>query len=57
MSDHRDKTLRKNYHEIAEKNFHRGLDHRSFYFKKSDKKFSTSQRYDKEVEFRYKLVN
>lgn len=29
---------KKTWSEIAEKNFHRSLDHRSFYFKKQEKK-------------------
>jgi len=29
---------KKVWSEIAEKNFHRSLDHRSFYFKKQEKK-------------------
>lgn len=42
------------WHIIAECNFHRSLDHRSFYFKKHDRKFITAGRFEKEPEFRYK---
>lgn len=33
-------TAKKNWTEIAEKNFHRSLDHRSFYYKKNDRRLT-----------------
>lgn len=44
------------WHEIAEKNFHRSLDHRSFYFKKLDRKATAAIRFEKEPMFRYKVL-
>lgn len=38
--------------EIAEKNFHRSLDHRSFYFKKQEKKILSVSRFLVEAEYR-----
>jgi len=35
------------WHETAEKNFHKSLDHRSFYFNKGEKKMSTQSRKEK----------
>lgn len=49
----RNATARKQWHEIAEKNFHRSLDHRSFYFKKNDKKLCTREAFEKDPEARY----
>lgn len=42
---------------MAEKNFHRSLDHRSFYFKKMDRKTTTASRFEKEPMFRYKILS
>lgn len=41
---------------MSEKNFHRSLDHRSFIFKRHDKKFTQAARFEKEPEFRSKLI-
>ena len=35
------KSAKNNWHEIAVKNFHKSLDHRSFYFKKYEKKLTS----------------
>ena len=48
--------FKKNWHEVSEKNFHRSLDHRSFYFKKHDRKFTAANRFEKEPDFRLKLL-
>ncbi|EAR93146.2 ubiquitin carboxyl-terminal hydrolase family protein (macronuclear) [Tetrahymena thermophila SB210] len=47
---------RKQWHEVAEKNFHRSLDHRSFIFKRHDRKFTVSTRFEKEPEFRNRML-
>lgn len=47
---------KKQWHEISEKNFHRSLDHRSFIFKRHDRKFTQAPRFEKEPEFRSKLI-
>lgn len=47
---------KKQWHEVAEKNFHRSLDHRSFIFKRHDRKFTQAARFEKEPEFRSKLI-
>ncbi|KRX11039.1 hypothetical protein PPERSA_01238 [Pseudocohnilembus persalinus] len=47
---------RQQYVDLQEKYFHRSLDHRSFYFKRQDKRFINNQRFDKELEYRYKVV-
>jgi histone deacetylase complex regulatory component SIN3 len=41
LLDARNNQAKKNWFEVAEKNFHRSLDHRSFYFKKHEKKITT----------------
>ena len=46
----------KHWEYIAENHFHRSLDHRSFYFKKHDRRFIASSRFEKEPEFRYKVL-
>jgi len=37
-------------------NFHRSLDHRSFYFKRNDKMFTVPSRFIKEPEERLKVI-
>ena len=44
---------KKVWSEIAEKNFHRSLDHRSFYFKKQEKKQIAVNRFIAEAEYRF----
>ena len=48
----RNQIAEKQWTEVARDNFHRSLDHRSFYFRKHDKKFTNDKRFEKEPEFR-----
>lgn len=57
IEDVKNSSAKKQWHEIAEKNFHRSLDHRSFIFKRHDRKFTLSSRFEKEPEFRNKMIN
>jgi len=50
-------SAKKNWSETAEKNFHKSLDHRSFYFKKQEKKLTAQNRFISEAEYRYNIVN
>lgn len=50
-------SAKKNWSEAAEKNFHKSLDHRSFYFKKQEKKLTAQNRFISEAEYRYNIVN
>lgn len=45
----------KQWEDISVKNFHKSLDHRSFYFRKNEKKYNCTGRWDKELEFRQSL--
>ena len=47
----------KPWKELVERNFHRSLDHRSFYFKKHDRKFILTGRFEKEPEVRFRVLN
>ena len=56
MTQIKHSSAKKNWSEAAEKNFHKSLDHRSFYFKKQEKKLTAQNRFINEAEFRYKVV-
>lgn len=49
-------SAKKNWSDTAEKNFHKSLDHRSFYFKKQEKKLTAQNRFISDAEFRYNVV-
>ncbi|EGR27481.1 ubiquitin carboxyl-terminal hydrolase family protein, putative [Ichthyophthirius multifiliis] len=53
----RQNQAKKQWHEIQEKNYHRSLDHRSFIFKRHDRKLIQIQRFEKESEFRFQILN
>lgn len=53
----RESHFQRQWKDTAEKNFHRSLDHRSFYFKKHDRKFILTGRFEKEPEFRFRVMN
>ena len=40
LNEIKNNLAKKNWNEASKKNFHRSLDHRSFYFKKSEKKIT-----------------
>eukprot|EP01017_Pseudomicrothorax_dubius_P037298 TRINITY_DN5455_c0_g1_i1.p1 TRINITY_DN5455_c0_g1~~TRINITY_DN5455_c0_g1_i1.p1 ORF type:complete len:884 (+),score=251.19 TRINITY_DN5455_c0_g1_i1:221-2872(+) len=48
---------KKNWNETCEKNFHRSLDHRSFYFKQHDKKITNQKNYIQEAKQRFEQIN
>ncbi len=56
MNQIKHSAAKKNWSETAEKNFHKSLDHRSFYFKKQEKKLTAQNRFINEAEFRYNIV-
>lgn len=56
IEDAKASQAKKQWHEVAEKNFHRSLDHRSFIFKRHDRKFTLASRFEKEPEFRNKIL-
>lgn len=49
-------SAKKNWSEAAEKNFHKSFDHRSFYFKKQEKKLTAQNRFINEAEFRFNVI-
>jgi len=56
IEEAKENQAKKLWHEVAEKNFHRSLDHRSFIFKRHDRKFTLASRFEKEPEFRNKIL-
>lgn len=49
-------SAKKNWNEAAGKNFHKSFDHRSFYFKKQEKKLTAQNRFISEADFRYNII-
>ena len=56
LKEARDTTQKKVWTESVEKNFHRSLDHRSFYFKKDEKKLTNHKSIYKALTHPYTLT-